>query len=65
MYDPIANYELGKMRHREYEAKISLFWGQNPSKKDNPHLSSRKRRLDLALAGLALAALLIVQALVF
>ncbi|MEW5956687.1 MAG: hypothetical protein AB1801_03110 [Chloroflexota bacterium] len=52
------------MRHRKYEAEVSRFWGQDVGKDNKPRLSSRKRQLNLALAGLALAALVIVQALV-
>jgi hypothetical protein len=56
---PITNYELGKMQHREYEAEASRYWGQ-ATRDDRPGLS-KKRKLALALSGVALTTLLIVQ----
>ena len=64
MNGPITNFELGKMRHQEYEAEVSPFWGRNMDGDDNPRASKRVK-LILALSGAALAIPLIIQMLVF
>jgi hypothetical protein len=61
---PITNYELGKMTHREYEAEASRYWGQETNGDDKPRLS-KKHRLALALSGVTMTTVLIVQMLAF
>jgi hypothetical protein len=57
---PITNYELGKMTHREYEAEASRYWGQDATGEEKP--GQRKvYKLALALTGVILTALLLVQ----
>jgi len=62
MSGPITNFELGKMKHREYEAQASRFWGQNVTKSDQP---ARSKGRKLALGGVAIAVFLLVQLLPF
>jgi hypothetical protein len=50
MSGPITNYELGKMKHREYEREASRYWGQNASRSGQSS-SSRRQKLILALSG--------------
>ena len=64
MSGPITNYELGKMQHREYEAQASRYWGQNITMGDKPALS-KGRKLALALGGVGVAVVLLVQLLPF
>ena len=61
---PITNYELGKMLHREYEAEASRYWGQDVTRDDKPSMS-KKYKLALALSGVTVTIVLIVQILVF
>jgi hypothetical protein len=64
MNGPITNLELGKMQHREYEARASKYWSQNVSKGEKPILS-KGHKLILVLSGAGLTTLLIVRTLVF
>ena len=61
---PITNYELGKMMHREYEAEASRYWGQDTTREYKPRLS-KKYKLALALSGVTVTTVLIVQMLAF
>jgi|GEM_PF-2159609 len=60
---PITNFEFGKMRHREYEAEVSPFWGQNADGDDNSRAAKRVK-LVLALSGATLTILLAAQMIV-
>ena len=64
MSGPITNYELGKMQHREYEAQASRYWGQNLTTGDKPTWS-KGRKLALALGGVGMTVVLLVQLLPF
>ena len=64
MSGPITNHELGKMQHREYEAQASRYWGQNVTKVDQPTWS-KGRKLALALGGVSVTVVLLVQLLPF
>jgi len=54
MSGPITNYELGKMKHQEYEREASRYWGQNASRSGGSSFS-RKQKLVVALSGTVLA----------
>ena len=60
MSGPITNFELGKMQHREYEAEASKYWGQDVTSEEKPGLA-KAYKLVLALIGVTLTALLLVQ----
>ena len=60
MSGPMTNYELGKIMHREYEAEVSRYWGQEVTSEDKPGLR-KVYRLALALIGFTLTVALIVQ----
>ena len=64
MSGPITNYELGKMQHREYEAQASRYWGQYIAKQDKLG-RSKGRKLALALGGIGMTVVLLVQLLPF
>jgi hypothetical protein len=57
---PITNYELGKITHREYEAEASRYWGQESINEEKPG-QTKASKLALALTGVILTALLLVQ----
>ena len=57
---PITNYELGKMTHREYEAQVSRYWGQETTSVEKPG-PAKVYKLALALTGITLSALLLVH----
>ena len=64
MSGPITNFELGKMQHREYEAEASRYWGQQATSEGKP--AQRKvYTLALALTGVTLMVILLVQLLPF
>jgi hypothetical protein len=54
MSGPITNYELGKIKHQEYEREASRYWGQNASRNGQSSLS-RRQKLVVALSGTMLA----------
>jgi hypothetical protein len=56
----MTNYELGKIMHREYEAEASRYWGQDVTSEEKPSLA-KAYKLVLALTGVTLTALLLVQ----
>ena len=60
MSDPITDFELGKMLHREYEAEASRYWGQH-LENQNRLGRSKGRKLALALSGVGLIVVLLVQ----
>ena len=64
MSGPITNFELGKMQHREYEAQASRYWGQHIDKQDKLG-RSKGRKLALALGGVGMTVVLLVQLLPF
>ena len=64
MDSPMTNFELGKMQHQEYEAEASRYWGQNDTKEDKPTWS-KGRKLALALSGIGVTVVLLVQLLPF
>jgi hypothetical protein len=64
MNGPITNFELGKMHHREYEARASKYWGQGVTNDDKRTLS-KDHKLAWALIRAGLSILLIVLMLVF
>ena len=64
MNGPITNFELGKMQHREYEAQASKYWEQNVAKAEKLTLG-KGYKVALALSGVGLTALLLVQMLGF
>jgi hypothetical protein len=45
MSGPITNYKLGKMTHREYEAKASEYWRQHLAGEDESIPAKRSGRL--------------------
>ena len=47
MSDPITDFELGKMLHREYETEASRYWGQHLAQQDKLG-RSKGRKLALA-----------------
>lgn len=63
MNGPITNFELGKMQHREYEAQASNDRNQNSDRDNTPPVSS-KHKFALALSGVGVTTILIVQMLV-
>ena len=64
MSDPITDFELGKMLHREYETEASRYWGQHLAQQDKLG-RSKGRKLALALGGVGLTVVLLVQLLPF
>ena len=64
MNGPISNYELGKMTHREYEAEASLYWRQDMTGEQKP-ARANTTRLAVALSGVGVAVVLLVQLLPF
>ena len=60
MNGPISNHELGKMTHREYEAEASLYWGQDMTGEKKP-ARANTTRLAVALSGVGVAVVLLVQ----
>ena len=64
MSGPITNYELGKSLHREYEAQVSRYWGQDLDRSEEPILTI-KSKLALALSGATAVIVLTVGTLVF
>ena len=61
---PITNYELGKRLHREYEAEASRYWGQNVTRGDKLG-RAKGRKLALALGGIGMTVVLLIQLLPF
>ena len=49
--NPITNFELGKMQHREYEAEASRYWNQTTHKGEQRSLTP-KHKLVLALSSI-------------
>ena len=60
MSGPITNFELGKLRHREYEEEVRPYWTQDGVGYEKPS-RSKKYKLVLALSGTGLAILLVAQ----
>lgn len=64
MSGPIADYELGKRLHQEYEAEVSPCWGKVPATRQTPILAER-HKVALALSGAVAFVGIIVGALAF
>ena len=64
MSGPITNFELGKMQHREYEAEASRYWRQHLAMQDRLG-RSKGRKLALALGGVGVTVVVLVQLLPF
>lgn len=39
MGGPMSDYRLGKIRHREYEAQASQYWGHNLARREQSSLA--------------------------
>ena len=53
-------FELAEIQHREYGAEASRYWGQNVTKSDQP-ARLQGRKLALALGGIGMTVVLLVQ----
>jgi len=51
MNESVANFELGKMQHREYETEASRYWGLNELGYDKSKLL-KKTTLAVMLKGI-------------